>query len=162
MRPFRFGVEASGPYTRQSWRSLCREVADSGYATLAVVDHLGDQISPVPAMMAAADAAPDLRVTSYVFANELRHPGLLARDMATLDRLTDGRLEVGIGAGWKRAEHQRLGLPFPPAGERIARLAESLTIIKELLAGQATTFEGSYYRVHVQGDFPRAVQRPRP
>jgi probable F420-dependent oxidoreductase len=71
-------------------------------------------------------------------------------------------VEVGIGAGWKRAEHQRLGLPFPPAGERIARLAESLTIIKELLAVQATTFEGSYYRVHEQGDFPRAVQRPRP
>ncbi len=162
MRPFRFGVEASGPYARQSWRSLCREVASLGYSILAVVDHLGDQISPVPAMMAAADAAPELRVTSYVFANELRHPDLLARDMATIDRLTEGRVEVGIGAGWKRAEHRKLGLPFPPADERVARLAESLTIIKELLTRQAGTFEGSHYLVHESGDFPRTVQRPCP
>lgn len=162
MHPFRFGVETSGPYARESWRSLCREVAGLGYSTLAVVDHLGDQISPVPAMMAAADAAPDLRVASYVFANGLRHPYLLARDMATIDRLTDGRVEVGIGAGWKRAEHERLGRPFPAAVERVARLAESLTIIKELLAGRAVTFAGSYYRVDEPGDFPRTVQRPRP
>jgi probable F420-dependent oxidoreductase len=85
----------------------------------------------------------------------MRHPGVLARDLATLDLLSDGRLEVGIGAGWHRDEHRQLGVPFPEAGERVSRLAESVTILRSLLSGGALTFAGDHYTVEGLTNYPR-------
>jgi probable F420-dependent oxidoreductase len=162
MRPFRFGVEASTSYDRQGWRSFCQKVAALGYTNLVIVDHLGDQLAPVPAMVAAAEAAPELRVGTFVLDNELRHPVLLASEIATVDRLTDGRVEVGLGAGWKRAEHDQLGVPFLPPAQRVARLAEALTILKGLLSGETVSLSGQHYTVRDLKGFPVPVQRPHP
>lgn len=162
-RTFRFGVEAmGGGMDAKGWRSLARRVEGLGYSTLVVVDHLGDQLAPTPAMLAAAEATSRLRVGSFVFANDLRHPALLAKDAATVDRLSGGRLELGIGAGWNRVEHERLGIPFAPAGVRVERLAESVSILKGLFEEEALTFNGRHYSVQDLAGLPRPVQRPHP
>ncbi|GAA4711150.1 TIGR03621 family F420-dependent LLM class oxidoreductase [Phytohabitans rumicis] len=162
MRPFRFGVEASDSYDRLAWRSLSRDVADLGYASLLVIDHAGDQLAPLPAMMAAADAAPGLRVGSFVLAEGLRHPAVLAREAATVDRLTDGRVELGLGAGWRRTDYDRLGLLFPSGAERVERLAEALAIVKALLSGGRVSITGRHYTVHDLDGLPAPAQRPHP
>ena len=162
-RIFRFGVEAmGGGMDAKGWRLLARRVESLGYATLVVVDHLGDQLAPMPAMLAAAEATSRLRVGSFVFANDLRHPALLAKDAATVDLLSDGRLELGIGAGWNRVEHERLGIPFASAGTRVERLAESVSILKGLFEQEAFSFDGRHYSVRDLAGLPRPVQRPHP
>lgn len=162
-RPFRFGVELTGGGAdANGWRMLAQKVESLGYATLVVVDHPGNQLAPVPAMLAAADATSTLRVGSFVLANDLRHPALLAKDAATVDRLTDGRLELGIGAGWDRGDYERLGVPFPSAATRVDRLAESVAILKGLFEQERLSFTGRHYTVRDLPGQPRPVQRPRP
>jgi probable F420-dependent oxidoreductase len=162
-RTFRFGVEAmGGGMDAKGWHSLARRIESLGYSTLVVVDHLGDQLAPMPAMLAAAEATSRLRVGSFVFANDLRHPAMLAKDAATVDLLSDGRLELGIGAGWNRAEHEQLGIPFAPASIRVERLAESVSILKGLFEEEALTFDGRHYSVQNLAGLPRPVQRPHP
>jgi len=105
-RPFRFGVTAiEGASSREEWRAKARRIEDAGYATLVIPDHFTCQLSPIPALLSAADATSVLRVGSFVFDNDFRYPTVLAKDVATLDLLTGGRFELGIGAGWYREEY---------------------------------------------------------
>jgi probable F420-dependent oxidoreductase len=161
-RPFRFGVSVHDIKDRKAWIELARQVEDLGYSTLLMPDHLGEQLSPLPALVAAADATSTLRVGSLVFDNDFRHPVMLAKEAATLDVLSQGRLELGMGAGWMKGEYERAGIPFERAGVRIARLAESVQIVKGLCGDDPVHFTGQYYTVDGQQGFPRPVQRPHP
>ncbi|MGH7310888.1 MAG: TIGR03621 family F420-dependent LLM class oxidoreductase, partial [Candidatus Rokuibacteriota bacterium] len=113
-------------------------------------------------VMSAADATTSLRIGTNVLNNDLRHPVLLAREAATIDMLTDGRLELGLGAGYMRVEYEQAGLRFDRGGIRVDRLSESVPIIKMLLSGAEVTFAGQHYRVTGHTIHPRPVQRPHP
>ena len=121
-RAFRFGVSVHGTRSSAEWIDLARQTESLGYSTLLMPDHLGDQLSPVPALVAAADATSTLRVGSLVFDNDFRHPVMLAKEAATLDVLSNGRLELGLGAGWMKGEYDQAGIPFERAGVRIEKL----------------------------------------
>ena len=161
-RAFRFGAGVTGTGSRAEWVALARRIEELGYAVLLVPDHFDEQFPPSVALMAAADAAPRLRIGSYVYDNDFRHPALLAKEAATLDLLTDGRLEFGIGAGWNLADYAQTGIPFESAGMRIERLAEALTIIRQFFTQESVTFAGTYYHVTALEGRPKPAQRPHP
>lgn len=160
-RPFRFGVIAAHADTADSWRTTARRAEELGYATLLVPDHIAGQLAPVPAMVAAADATSRLRVGSFVFSNDFRNPVLLAKELATLDLLSDGRLEIGIGAGYMATDYEALGLSIDPASVRVARMMEAVRLLKRLLADDEVVHEGKHYEVRARLQ-PRPVQRPHP
>jgi probable F420-dependent oxidoreductase len=162
MHPFRFGLTAGWVGTGEAWLAMARRAEELGYSVLLVPDHLTRQLSPVPALAAAAGVTTRLRIGSYVFANDYRHPLLLAREAATLDAVSSGRLEFGIGAGWRVSDYRQLGVPYDPAGRRIDRLAEALGIIKRLFAGETVTHDGPHYQVRHARLSPQPVQQPRP
>jgi probable F420-dependent oxidoreductase len=161
-RPFRFGVSVHGSKSRAEWIGIARQAEALGYSTLLMPDHLGDQLSPIPALVAAADATSTLRVGSLVFDNDFRHPVMLAKEAATLDVLSGGRLELGLGAGWMKPEYERAGIPFEQASVRIERMEEAVQIIKGLFADGPIDFEGQYYTITNLEGFPKPMQRPHP
>jgi probable F420-dependent oxidoreductase len=133
-----------------------------GYSTLYLPDHFGDQAGPIAALMAAADATTRLRVGSLVFDNDYRHPVVLAKEAATLDLLSDGRFDFGIGAGWMIRDYEQSGIPYDPAGTRIERMAEAVTIFKKFFAGGEFSFEGKHYKIQGLEGTPLPVQKPHP
>jgi probable F420-dependent oxidoreductase len=160
---FRFGVLAARKVTRQEWQEKVRGIADAGFSTLLMTDHLGDdRLSPLPALVSAADAAPSLRVGTIVLNNDLRHPAVLAKDVATIDILTDGRFELGLGAGWEHEDYERAGLPYDRAGVRVSRLEESLAILDALFTGETVTYSGEHYTITDLPALPKPAQTPRP
>jgi probable F420-dependent oxidoreductase len=166
-RPFRFGVIGEAITTRERLLDTAHRAEALGYSTLLLRDHVvaepfGDQLAPLVALMAAAGATRTLRVGSLVLNNDYRHPVVLAKEAATLDLLSGGRFELGIGAGWLRDEYERAGMPFDPPAVRVGRLQESLQVLKGLLAGAALTFKGERYTVDGITGFPAPVQRPHP
>lgn len=163
-RPFRFGVVSGGAETGEEWVSKARRIESLGYATLLAPDVLQHTLAALPALTAAATATGTLRVGTYVIANDLRNPVLLAKDVATVDLLSGGRFELGIGAGRPGAgeDNRMLGIPFDSGAERVARLTESLGLLKALLAGEPATATGPYYSLDNAQIAPRPVQRPRP
>ena len=162
MKPFRFGINARDARSRAEWQDKARKIEALGYSILLVPDHLAAMLSTIPAVVSAADATASLRIGTNVLNNDLRHPVLLAREAATIDMLTDGRLELGLGAGYVRAEYDQAGLRFDRGGIRVGRLAESVTIIKGLLGGGEVTFAGEHYRVTGHKIYPLPVQHPHP
>jgi probable F420-dependent oxidoreductase len=166
-RRFRFGVLVSRADSLADWRETARRAEASGYSTLLIADHFGQQLAPVPALVSAAEATARLRVGTFVLDNDFRHPAAAAKEAATVDLLTDGRLEFGIGAGWNAADYTSTGIAFESAGTRVSRLQEALHIIKAFFnggdasAGQVT-FHGRHYQVKALQAVPRPVQRPRP
>jgi probable F420-dependent oxidoreductase len=166
-RPFRFGVVGEGIRSADDLRAVAGRAEALGYATLLLRDHFvaesfGDQLAPMVALTAAATATRTLRVGSLVLDNDYRHPVLLAKEAATLDLLSGGRFELGIGAGWLRDEYERAGIPFDPPAVRVERLEESLRLLKALLSSSPVRFDGEHYTVRGIDTFPRPVQRPRP
>jgi probable F420-dependent oxidoreductase len=161
-RAFRFGVEEHRASSAQEWRDRARLFESLGYSTLFLPDHFGEQLSPIAALMSAADATTTLRIGSLVFDNDYRHPVALAKEAATLDLLSDGRLEFGLGAGWMTSDYEQTGIPLDPPGTRIERMAEGLEIIKRFFAGGAVSFEGKHYKVQGVDGFPAPVQKPHP
>lgn len=166
-RPFRFGVINEAMTTRAAWVEQARRVEDLGYATFLIRDHFvpdffGDQFAPVAALMAAADATTRLRIGTLVIDNDYRHPVVLAKEFATLDLLSDGRVELGIGAGWLEREYALAGIDYDPAGVRIDRLEEGLTILKGLFGDGEVHFAGKHYRIDGLQGYPKPVQRPHP
>ncbi len=147
MHPFRFGITASRAADGEAWIGLCRRVEELGYATLVMPDHLTDQLAPMPALAMAACATTTLRLGTFVLANDDRHPLLMAREAATIHRLTGGRFELGLGAGWKRDDYRQLGMPYDPPAERVERLGETLDITRRLFAGETVTHAGPHYPV---------------
>src|SRR6476661_9212066 len=111
-RKFRFGIQLSTAPTAKDWVALARKAEDLGYSTLFMPDHFGEQLAPVPALMAAADATTDLRLGALVFDNDYKHPVVLAKEIATIDVLSGGRLEVGLGAGWMISDYEQSGIPY--------------------------------------------------
>jgi probable F420-dependent oxidoreductase len=148
--------------SKEEWWTKARRAEHLGYSVLLVPDHLEAQLAPVPALLAAAEATTSLRIGSYVFANDFRHPVLLAQEAATLDVLSEGRFELGIGAGWMRTEYEQAGIPYAPAAIRVSRLEETLHIVKGLFAAEPLTFSGAHYTVNHLTGFPKPVQRPHP
>ena len=162
-RKFRFGVLAARKVTRQEWKEKARRIEDAGFSTLLMTDHLGDdRLSPLPALVSAADAAPALRVGTIVLNNDLRHPAVLAKDVATVDILTDGRFELGLGAGWEHEDYERAGLPYDRAAVRVSRLEESMTILDALFTGETVNYSGKYYTITDLPALPKPAQQPRP
>jgi probable F420-dependent oxidoreductase len=162
VRPFRFAVTASNASSAVAWSALARRAEELGYSSLLVPDHLGRQLSPIAAMAAAAAATTTLRIGGFVFANDFRHPLLLAREAATLDLLSSGRLELGLGAGWRTADYRQLGTSYDAPGRRIDRLAEAIGLVKRLLAGETVTYASANYRLGAAQVWPRPVQQPHP
>jgi probable F420-dependent oxidoreductase len=162
MLPFRFVVHASGAETGRDWLDLARRAEALGYDALYMPDHLGRQYSPLTALAAAAAVTSRLRVGPYVAANDFRHPLLLARELATLDVLSGGRVEIGIGAGWRTADYRQLGAAYDEPPVRIDRLVESIAIMKRLFAGEKVRHEGRHYRLDGATLEPRPIQQPHP
>lgn len=162
MRPFRFAVHTGRLEPPRDWPGFARRAEALGYDALYVTDHLGRQLAPIAALAAAAVATTRLRIGAYVFANDFRHPLILAREAATLDHLSGGRLELGLGAGWMRSDYRQLGLPYDRPAVRIDRMVESLGLVKRLLAGETVIHRGDHYRLERARIHPPPIQRPRP
>src|SRR5688572_954160 len=161
-RKFRFGVQASNAGGGTEWAALARKAEDLGYSSLFLPDHFGDQLAPMPAMMAAADATTDLKVGALVFDNDYKHPVVLAKEVATIDVLSGGRVEFGLGAGWLNTDYEQSGIPKERDGVRIARMAESLDVIKGLWAPGAFSFSGEHYTITGLDGLPKPAQQPHP
>jgi len=161
-RPFRFGAQVADNKPGKAWADLGRKLEDGGYSTLFVPDHFDDQVAPLPAMTWVAAATSELRVGSLVFDNDFKHPVVLAKEAATLDVLSDGRLELGVGAGWMHTDYGTSGIPFDSAGVRIDKLEESVAIIKGLMSGEPFSFDGTHYTIDKLSGTPKPVQQPHP
>jgi probable F420-dependent oxidoreductase len=161
-RRFRFGVQTSTASSGEEWAELARKAEDLGYATMFLPDHFGDQLAPVPAMAAAAAATTDLRVGALVFDNDYKHPVVLAKEMASIDVLSGGRVEVGLGAGWMLTDYEQSGIPYDEPKVRVDRFEEGLAVIKGLLGPDPVTFKGQHYTITAMDGLPKPVQQPGP
>lgn len=163
-RPFRFGVQADGAglTSASAWRELARRVEGQGYDVLTMPDHFADQLAPVPALMAAADATERLRIGALVWDNDYKHPVVLAKELATMDVLSEGRVEVGIGAGWMRTDYEAAGMPYDSNAVRVDRLEEALQVLKGAFSPGAFSFEGTHYTITNYDGLPKPAQSPWP
>ena len=166
-RAFRFGVLGESVRSAAELVNAARRAEIAGYATFLIRDHfieepLGHQLAPIAALATVAAATKTLRVGSLVICNDYRHPVVLAKEVATLDVLSGGRFELGLGAGFSRPEYEAAGLPFDPPGVRVDRFAEALQVFKGLFDAEAFTFSGRFYTVTKVDSFPKPVQRPHP
>jgi probable F420-dependent oxidoreductase len=157
-RPFRFGVQARSVRSRADWVDLARRVETNGYSTLGMPDHLDDQLAPVPALQCAADATTDLRLGALVYDNDFRHPVVLAKELATMDLLSDGRLQIGLGAGWTATDYERSGIPYDAPGVRVSRMIEAVTILRSAFAPGSFSFTGEHYTVTDYDAMPKPLQ----
>ncbi|MFI6923498.1 TIGR03621 family F420-dependent LLM class oxidoreductase [Nonomuraea spiralis] len=163
MRRFRFGAVIREAESGKAWAEKARRLEGAGFDVLLVPDHLvGPRFAPIAALTAAACATTRLRVGTLVFANDFRHPAVLAKEAATLDVLSGGRLELGLGTGWMAGEYAGAGLRLDPPGTRLDRLREALEVIKGLWRGGPLTYDGAHYRLAGLEQQPRPVQRPHP
>ncbi len=161
-RRFRFGVQTSTASSGEEWAALARQAEDLGYSTMFLPDHFGDQLAPVPAMAAAAAATTELRVGALVFDNDYKHPVVLAKEMATIDVLSGGRLEIGLGAGWMASDYEQSGIPYDKPSVRVDRFEEGLAVLTGLLGPDPVTFEGTHYQVTAMDGLPKPTQQPGP
>jgi len=161
-RPFRFGIQVSNAPSAEAWAALARRAEDLGFSTFFMPDHFGDQLAPIPALMAAADATTELRVGSLVLDNDFKHPLVLAKEAATIDVLSNGRLELGLGAGWMITDYEESGIPYDSPGVRVDRFEEAVAVFKGLFAEGPFTFEGKHYRITAHDARPKPVQQPLP
>lgn len=164
-RKFRFAAGGEGNAEEGGARrfvALAQKAEELGYDTFMIPDHVGNQVGPIAALGALAVATNKIRIGTAVLANGFRHPAILAKDATTIDVLSGGRLELGIGAGWMKDEFDKAGIEYERPGARIAKLEESLQILDVLLRGQECTFEGEYYRISGLKGSPRPRQGPRP
>jgi probable F420-dependent oxidoreductase len=166
-RPFRFGVIHEHMTTRSAWIEDARRIEALGFSTLLIRDHFvpdffGDQFASLAAMMSAADATATLRVGTLVIDNDYRHPVVLAKEAATIDVLSGGRLELGLGAGWLEREYAVAGLPYDRPGVRIDRLEEAIQVLKALWAEGPAHVSGVHYQIDGIDGYPKPAQRPHP
>ena len=161
-RPFRFGVQVSHASTAQEWAELARRSEDAGYDVLTMPDHFTNQLAPVPALMAAADATSTLRIGALVFDNDYKHPVVLAKELATMDLLSDGRTEIGLGAGWMLSDYDQAGITYDSPKVRIDRFIEGLAVIRGALGPDTFSFSGDHYTITNYNGLPKPVQQPLP
>jgi probable F420-dependent oxidoreductase len=162
MKPFRFLAAAADIVDGTTLAERARHAEAIGIDTLVLPDHLIEQLAPIPALATIAAATTTLRISAFVFNNDLRHPAVLAQDVASLDVLSGGRLDIALGAGWNEPEYTAIGLPFDPVGVRVSRLEESIAVLKGLLADGPFSFHGKHYTITEMDGQPKPVQRPNP
>ncbi|GAA3707284.1 LLM class F420-dependent oxidoreductase [Gordonia hankookensis] len=165
LRKFRFGAGGEGNKDEGGARKfvkLAQTAEEYGYDSFAVPDHLGNQVGPIAALGALTQATSTIRLGTSVLANGWRHPALLAKEATTIDVLSKGRLELGIGAGWMKEEFDKAGIEFESPGVRIRRLDEALTILDGLMRGETVDFDGEFYQINGLEGSPRPRQGPRP
>lgn len=162
-RPFRFGVNNTGEASLKDWQAFARRAEDLGFSTLIMQDHFGGQLAPFAALTAAAAVTSRIRLGTLVLDNDFRHPAFVAQEAATVDLLSDGRMELGLGAGWLQADYDKLGLSFDGPAVRMARFREAVAVVKGYFtAEKSVTFSGVHYRVTDLDATPNAVQTPHP
>lgn len=161
-RAFRFGVQLAGPADARGWVDQARRIEDLGYSTLTMPDHFTDQLAPVPALTAAAAATTTLRIGALVFDNDYKHPAVLAKELATQDVLSGGRVEIGLGAGWMESDYRATGIAYDRPGVRIDRFEEAVAIIKGTMADGPFSFTGRHYTIRDYDASPKPLQRPHP
>jgi probable F420-dependent oxidoreductase len=161
-RRFRFGIQLNQAASAAEWAELARRAEGLGYSTLFMPDHFTDQFAVGPALAAAAAVTTDLRIGTLVLDNDYKHPVVTAKEMATLDVLSGGRLELGIGAGWMSSDYEQSGIPLEPAGVRVDRLTEAVDVLKGLFAPGNFTYQGTHYTITELDGQPLPVQSPHP
>jgi probable F420-dependent oxidoreductase len=161
-RQFRFGFTGGASSKREKLLASARTVEAMGYSSFGLADHLVRPFAPLIAGQAVADATTTLRITQTVLAQDFREPVILAKELATLDVLSEGRLQVGLGAGWLRQEYEDASIPFRSASVRIERLEETAVILKGLFDDKPFRFEGEHFTINELHGLPRPVQQPRP
>jgi probable F420-dependent oxidoreductase len=162
MRPFHFLADVSEIVSGPELAARAKRAEEMGYHAVVVPDHLLGQLSPVVAMATVAAATTTLRMSAFVINNDLRHPAVLAQDLACIDVLSGGRVDIAIGAGWNKPEYDAIGLTFDPTPVRQARLAESITVLKGIFSGEPFSFAGEHYTITEYSGEPVPVQRPHP
>jgi probable F420-dependent oxidoreductase len=161
-RAFRFAVGAGEASDSRTLTEQARLAESLGYSTLLTSDHLLDQLGPIAALATVAAATSVLRVGTFVLNNDLRHPAVLAQELASLDILSGGRLEIGLGAGWNLDEYRAAGLRYDRFEVRHERMAEALHVLKGLFADRAFDFAGKHYEMVAMDGRPKPMQRPHP
>lgn len=161
-RPFRFGVQLSGPADAKGWVEAIRRIEDLGFATATMPDHFTGQLAPMPALSVAAAASTSLRIGALVLANDYKHPVVLAKELATLDVLSGGRVEIGLGAGWMESDYRASGIAYDRPGVRIDRFAESIAVLKGAMGDETFSFAGEHYTITDYDGQPKPLQRPHP
>jgi probable F420-dependent oxidoreductase len=162
VQPFRFLVGARDITDRRTLVEGARVAEATGYSDLTIHDHLAAQLAPIAVLTAVAMATERLRLCPLVFNNDLRHPAVLAQELATLDILSEGRLVAGIGAGWNEPEYRAIGIAFDPPAVRIERMLEAIAILRGLFAAGSFSFEGRFYTISSFDGQPKPIQRPHP
>jgi probable F420-dependent oxidoreductase len=162
MHAFRFAVQLSNAPSGEAWLDVVRRAEALGYDVLIMPDHLDRQLSPLASLGAAAAVTTRIHLSTFVFANDYRHPLVLAREAATLDLLSGGRFEMGLGAGWMKSDYRALGLTYEPASARVDRLEEAVPIVKALLAGETVTHHGANFHMERAATGLPVVHKPRP
>jgi probable F420-dependent oxidoreductase len=157
-RKFRFAVQHTHAPDGAAWLAMARRAEDSGVSVFSLPDHLGDQFAPIPALAAVAAVTSTIRLSMFVLANDNRHPGILAKEIATLDTISHGRVELGMGAGWTRTEYDSLGMTFDTPGVRIERLGEAVKILRGCFTEEKFSFTGKHYKVTDLAIRPRPVR----
>ena len=160
-RRFRFGVHSSDAAPGTAWVESARRIESLGFSTLFLRDHFDTQLGPIAAMTAAACATETLNVGCLVFDNDYRHPLVLAKEMATIDHLTGGRVEVGLGAGWMAPDYEQSGMAFDAPGVRVSRMEEAVTVVKGLLSGKPVDFAGEHYEIAGHTAYPAPATPPK-
>ena len=161
-RGFRFGVQVSKETSAKGWAELARRTEAAGYEVLTMPDHFTDQLAPIPALMAAASATTTLRVGALVFDNDYKHPVVLAKELATIDLLSDGRLEIGLGAGWMISDYEEAGIPYDSPKVRIDRFIEGVAVIRGAMAEGSFSFSGDHYTITNYNGQPKPMQARPP
>ena len=162
MKPFRFLADAIDVTTTRELGERARAAEALGVTTLVLPDHLVPQLAPIPYLATVAAATERLRISAFVHNNDLRHPAVLAQDLATLDVLSNGRLDVAIGAGWNEPEYRAIGIPFDPIRIRQARLAEAVAVLKGCFGEGSFSFAGEHYTITDHDAYPKPIQKPHP
>ena len=161
-RRFRFGIQLSQPLAGLSWAESARKAEDLGFSTLFLPDHFGDQLAPIPAMMAAADATTTLNVGALVFDNDYKHPVVMAKEIATIDQLSGGRVEFGLGSGWMKSDYDESGIPYDAPKVRVERFFEGVEIIKGLWSEEPVNFSGEHYTITGLNGLPKPARAGGP
>ena len=154
---FGYGFYGTG---RKHLATAIRDAESYGYDTFVMPDHLAEQLSPIPALAAAAQLSSTLRIAPWVLCNDFHIPQIVARELATLDELSNGRLDVGLGAGWVRIEYERAGIAFDSGGERLRRLKDSVEVVRAMLHGGAVTIKNGHHDVRGLVGYPTPIQKP--
>ena len=162
MKPFRFGVQQHAATSGKEWRETARRAEALGYSTLFMPDHFGEQWGPIVGLTIAAEATDRLNVGALVFDNDYRHPVVLAKEIATLDLATEGRVEFGLGAGWMKSDYDESGMPYDAPGVRVSRFEEGLAVMKAMWRDGSATFAGDHYTVTAAAGQPRPHSQPHP